>query len=200
MKLGLLADIHESVEYLDAALIRFQDKGVDQIVVIGDLFELGHRIEQTCELLANSRSIGVWGNHDYGLCVEPDAATCDKYGEQVIQVMTSLKPRLVIEGCYFSHVEPWLNPEDVADLWYFEGPPDDHVKLARIFEAVPNRLMFAGHYHSWLLVGPNGIQDWNGEKPITLSSGRYFVVIGALCLGRYAIFDTETSELTPFNE
>jgi hypothetical protein len=38
-----------------------------------------------------------------------------------------------------------------------------------------------------------------GETAIALTDERYFVVIGALCEGRFAILDTETSLLTPFN-
>jgi hypothetical protein len=199
MKLGLLTDIHEHVENLRTALDRFRVEQVDQIVVIGDVFEMGHRVNETCQLLSDAKAIGVWGNHDYGLCVEPDAVDCEKYGDGVIRFMTSLRPRLEISGCYFTHVEPWLNPEEVADLWYFDGPPDEHGKLDRIFNAVPNRLMFAGHFHKWLLATPTGIENWNGETAIALTDERYFVVIGALCEGRFAILDTETSLLTPFN-
>jgi predicted MPP superfamily phosphohydrolase len=200
MKLGLITDIHEHVEHLKTALERFQEHHVDQIVMIGDVFEMGQRIEETCRLLAEASVIGVWGNHDYGLCFEPDDDTRAKYGEVTMSYMTSLRPRLVVEDCHFSHVEPWLNPEEIADLWYFEGTPDGHGKLARIFEAVTNRLMFAGHYHKWLLVRPDGIQDWDGTTPVLLNNGRYFVVVGALCEGRYAILDTDTSTLTPSNE
>ncbi len=199
MKLGLLTDIHEHVENLRTTLDCFRAEQVDQIVVIGDVFEMGNRINETCRLLSNASAIGVWGNHDYGLCVEPDAADCAKYGDDVIRFMTSLRPRLEIADFYFAHVEPWLNPEDVADLWYFDGPPDEHGKLDRIFDAVPNRLMFAGHFHKWLLATPTRIENWNGEAAIALSGERYFVVIGALCEGRFAILDTQTSLLTPFN-
>jgi len=199
MKLGLLTDIHEHVENLRTALDCFRVEQVDQIVVIGDVFEMGNHINETCRLLSEANAIGVWGNHDYGLCVEPDATDCAKYGDDVIRFMTSLRPRLEIADCYFAHVEPWLNPEDVADLWYFDGPPDEHGKLDRIFNAVPNRLMFAGHFHKWLLATPTRIENWNGEAAIALSGERYFVVIGALCEGRFATLDTETSNLIPFN-
>ena len=200
MKLGLITDIHEHVLYLKAALARFKEHQVDQIVMIGDVFAMGQRIEETCRLLAEANAIGVWGNHDYGLSFEPTADTRGKFDEVTLKYMTSLQPRLVVEGCHFSHIEPWLNPEEIADLWYFEGPPDEHGKLARIFDAVPHPLMFAGHYHKWLLVRPDGIQGWDGQTPIQLDDGRYFVVVGALCEGRYAILDTETCELLPFNE
>lgn len=198
MKLGLITDIHEHVEHLKTALNHFRELEVDQIVMIGDVFEMGEHIEETCRLLADADVVGVWGNHDYGLCVDPDDKTKSKYGSKVIEYMTSLKPSLEVAGCYFSHVEPWLNPNEIADLWYFDGPPDDHSKLKRIFEAVPNRLMFGGHYHRWLLVRPDGILDWDAGESVQLDDGRYFVVIGALCEGRYAVLDTETWVLTPF--
>lgn len=200
MRFGLITDVHENVSHLRTALDRFQVERVDQIVIMGDVFELGERIEETCRLLIEANAIGVWGNHDYGLCVNPDEKARTKYGSIVIDFLTSLRPRLDVAGCHFTHVEPWLNPEDVTDLWYFEGPPDAPEKLERIFNAVPNRLMFAGHYHKWLLVSEDGIHSWHGESPISLAGQRFFMVIGALCEGRYAILDSESSELFPFNE
>jgi predicted phosphodiesterase len=200
MKLGLITDIHEQVEHLHSAIDRFRREQVDQVVVIGDLFQMGEQIEETCRLLAEANAIGVWGNHDFGLCAGPDDDTRGRYPEAVIDYMTSLRPRLDVGGCHFTHVEPWLDPGRLEDLWYFDGPPDEHGKLSRIFGAVPNRIMFAGHFHKWLLATPVGISGWQGEAPIRLDTGRWFVVVGALCDGRFAIFDTETSELVPFNE
>jgi hypothetical protein len=197
MKLGLITDIHENTEFLRIALDRFAKENVDQIVMLGDVFELGERIEETCRLLANAKTIGVWGNHDFGLCVDPDEDLRAKYPATVIQYMTSLRPRLDVAGCHFSHVEPWLNPEVVTDLWYFEGLPDEPAKLDRIFNAQPNRIMFAGHFHDWLLATPDGISEWKGESPIRLDQGRYFVVVGALCEGHFAILETESSNLIP---
>ena len=201
MKLGLITDIHEQVELLRTALDRFNNERVDQVVVIGDVFMMGERIEETCRLLAEANAIGVWGNHDYGLCVDPDDEIREQYPAAVIEYMTSLRPRLDVAGCHFTHVEPWLNPEDIADLWYFEGPPDEHGKLVRIFDSVPNRIMFAGHFHKWLLATPDEISEWNGRRPIRLlDHARYFVVVGALCEGRYAVFDSDALVLMPFNE
>ncbi len=198
MKLGLITDIHEHIEFLRIALDRLAKENVDQIVMIGDVFEMGERIEETCQLLAKAKTIGVWGNHDFGLCVDPDEYIRAKYPANVIQYMTSLRPRLDVAGCHFSHVEPWLDPEVVTDLWYFDGLPDEPAKLERIFNAMPNRIMFAGHFHSWVLATPDGISEWKGETPIRLDQGRYYVVIGALCKGQFAIFETETSDLIPF--
>ena len=197
MKLGLITDIHEQVELLRSALDQLSEQ-VDQIVVIGDVFETGERIVETCQLLADAQVIGVWGNHDFGLCDDPPDALREQYGDLVVDFMSSLQARLEIEGCLFQHVEPWLNPNDITDLWYFEGVPDTPEKIARIFQAMPHRLAFAGHYHGWLKVTPGGITDWAGEVTVRLAEPeRYFVVIGALCYGRYATFDTESFELMP---
>ncbi len=197
MKLGLITDVHEHVENLRAALVRLAAEHVDQIVLIGDVVELGLRLPETTQLLADAQVLGVWGNHDYGLCVDPSPELQQKYAADVFRYFGKLRPSRVVEGCYFSHVEPWLNPESLFDLWYYDGPPDEHGKLWRIFHAVPHRLMFAGHFHKWLIATPDEILNWHGERSIKLAPGRFFCVIGALCDGQFATFDTATNELTP---
>jgi hypothetical protein len=201
MQLGLIADIHESVDLLRSALRRFRAEGVEQVIVLGDVFEMGLRIEETCRLLAEARAIGVWGNHDFGLCVEPSPDLRARYSSHVLDFMASLRPRLEIADCLFTHVEPWLDPEKLEDLWYFDGVPDSPDKLDRIFRAAPHRLLFAGHFHRWLLATPAGIDGWPGDRPLRLTRGeRYFVVVHALCEGFSAILDTETWELVPFRD
>lgn len=198
MKLGLLADIHERVAPLETALRRFREQGVDQVVILGDLVEMTDSLEETCRLLDDAGAIGVWGNHDFGLCQPSLDRGMKELSETGKRVFGTLKPRLEIEGCFFSHVEPWLDPETLEGLWYFDGPPDEHFQFDRIFQAIPHRLMFTGHYHKWLIVRPDGIEPWKATSSIRLTTGRYFVVVGPLCEGHSAIFDTETSELTPF--
>jgi hypothetical protein len=198
MKLGLLADIHEHVGNLRFALGQMDAAQVDQVVVLGDIFEQGKHLDDTCRLLVTANAIGVWGNHDFGLCVDPTAESRARYSLLTLRFMASLQPRLDRWGCLFSHIEPWLDPEKLEDLWYFEGAPDEHQNLGRIFNAAPHRIMFAGHYHQWLLTRPDGIDDWKGDTPVRLTEGRYFVVIGALCEGSFAMFDTESGELQPF--
>ena len=117
MKLGLLTDIHEHVANLRAALGRFEDLEVNRVVVIGDVFELGDRLEETCQLLHAASAIGVWGNHDFGLCHEPTIRIQESFSAAALAFMGSLRPTLDVQGCHFSHVEPWLDPTDVADLW-----------------------------------------------------------------------------------
>ncbi|MFM2094362.1 MAG: hypothetical protein RIS70_1486, partial [Planctomycetota bacterium] len=79
MKLGLITDIHENVPALAAALRECRRSRVDRVVVLGDLFEYGHHIEETCSLLAEARAVGVWGNHDFPFCMEPESSCVDRY-------------------------------------------------------------------------------------------------------------------------
>ncbi len=202
MKLGLLTDIHAHAYHLQAALERLNAEQVDQIVVIGDVadtFGRGQGLAATCQLLAEAKAVGVWGNHDFGLCVEPSDVVLNRYPPSVFEFMSTLRPRLEIEGCLFTHIEPWLNPENLADLWYGNGPPESADQLTRIFSSVTNRVMFSGHYHIWLAATPTEVQTWDGIQPIMLDDGRFFVVVNALCEGNFATFDTGSAELVPFS-
>jgi hypothetical protein len=79
------------------------------------------------------------------------------------------------------------------------GPPDAPEKLARSFAAVPQRVLFIGHLHRWLLGTPEGVLPWRGDRPRCLDGAdRYLVVVQAVCDGQCARFDTQTGDLTPF--
>jgi len=201
MKLGLLADIHEHTRQLQKAIAVLQRHGAERFVVLGDVFETGKRIERTVRPLEQVQAVGVWGNHDVGLCFDPDEKVCQRYSATVLNFMGSLQPHLEIDGCLFTHVEPWLDPHLVEDLWYFHGPPDSPEKLARSFAAVPQRVLFIGHLHRWLLGTPKGLLSWRGEGPVRLDNrARYLIVVHAVWDGRCALFDTETGDLLPFGE
>lgn len=199
MKLGLITDIHEDVPRLAAALQLLRREAVDQIVLIGDVASLFKRLTETCQLLLEAQVIGVWGNHDLGFCNDPEPDVVERYPPSVRQFMSRLKPTLTLGECHFSHVEPWLDPTDPAEINYYEGPPDDSAKLSRIFQAVPQRLLFVGHYHEWQIATPDRLWTWRGEGSVSLAGGRHFCVIGALCEGHLATFDTETSLLVPWS-
>lgn len=200
MRLGLLADIHEAVEQMREALVRFAALGVDEVVVVGDVCCMHKHLTETVELLAGVASVGVWGNHDFGLC-QQDARDLDtRFPPQVLAYMRTLRPILVRDDVLISHVEPWLDPNDLMQLWYFEGFPDTVEKLVRCFNAVPQRVLISGHVHRWLLGTPDGLLDWQGDGPIRLSPpGRFLLQMDAVCNGACALYDTTTAELTPIH-
>jgi predicted phosphodiesterase len=201
MKIGILADVHEHCDELRRALAVLKGHGANVLVFLGDLCEMLTGLEETVALLDDAGAVGVWGNHDFGLCADnPTAEDRSRYSKRLLDFMGRLRPRLEVDGCLFTHIEPWLDPEKIEDLWYLDGPPETPEQVARIFTAVPNRVMFVGHYHCWLLVSPEGVQPWAGEQPIVLDAeSRHFVVVHAVSSGKCALFDTGTGELIPFD-
>jgi Calcineurin-like phosphoesterase superfamily domain len=199
MRIGLLADIHEAVEPLEAALRRLDRERIDRIVVLGDVFETGARIDETVRLLNAAGATGVWGNHDIGICWDVDDATRARYSSAVLDYAATLRPKLRLGDLLFQHVEPWLDASKVEDLWYFEGYPTSTDQILRGFAADDHRISFHGHYHRWILGRDDGIADWSGERPIVLDPvRRHFVVVNAVCMGYSAIFDSESNELLPY--
>jgi predicted phosphodiesterase len=199
MRLGLIADIHEAVEPLLEAIEWFRSAGVDEIIHLGDVCRMHERLDETISILHKERIPGVWGNHDYGLCQAVSDEVRKRFSATILEYMGGMAPALVRDDCRFTHVEPWLDANDLAQLWYFEGLPDSPEKLARCFDAVPQRVLFSGHVHTWFLGDADGPIDWHGESPIRLAPPRrYVVTLHALVEGHCAIFDTSTGDLVPY--
>jgi hypothetical protein len=201
MRLGILADIHESIEPLRRALAALRERGVDRVVTLGDAcdnFSPVGRSAEVVDLLRGAGAVGVWGNHDIGLCVDVAEKVRRATGPGVLEYMATMRPHLVVESCHFSHVEPWLDATRVEDLWYFDGPPATPAQAARSFAAVPQRHLFIGHFHRWLAVTPSGPLPWDGAAPLDLAAApRSLVVVAPVFNGWCAVFDTVESRLTP---
>lgn len=200
MRIGLLADIHDDAERLSSALAQFSLQRADQILVLGDTLTCASdpNTARVVELLRDAHAIGVWGNHDFGLCSDVCEELRRCIDPSILAFMATLRPNIEVGNCFFSHVEPWLDPCDVSQLWYFDGLPDTVEKASRSFAAVPHRFLFLGHFHHWLLMTPSGITPWVGTEPVRLRAWeRCLVVVAAVCDGHCAIFDTEYTELIP---
>jgi hypothetical protein len=151
-------------------------------------------------LLTEVQAVGVWGNHDLGLCDRPTAAVRRKYPGPILDYLQTLRPRLELEGCLFTHGLPSWDAADPV-VYYLGERPETPEGLARSFSAVPHRLIFLGHFHRWLLGTAEGIDPWRGERPLSLAgTDRYLVVVHAVSQGRCALFDTEAGLLTPLGQ
>ncbi len=123
-----------------------------------------------------------------------------RFPAAVLDFMTTLRPRLEIGDGLFTHVEPWLDPLAVEQLWNFDGLPTQPSRLALSFAAAPHRLLFMGHSHRWSVATPAGPIPWDCFSPIRLDPpGRYLVVVGPVCDGRCGIWDEGESTLTPID-
>lgn len=198
MRLGLLADIHEDVDRLRRALAALAAHGAERLVMLGDVFDTGRRLDETTAVLAEAGAGGVWGNHDFGLSFEPDDEVRRRFTPAALAYMTSLRPRLEIEDCLFAHVEPWLDPCDLLDLWHYDGSASGPEEPARCFAATARRLIFLGHFHRWSASDRAGRLPWDGTRPLEFEPGeRYLVAVHAVCDGWCALLDTTAGRLVP---
>jgi hypothetical protein len=202
MHLGLVTDVHNHAAELATALKLFRDRGVEQVITIGDTcdaFGRGAGADEVASLLQECGAVGVWGNHDFSLCRDVPGAVRDRYAPVVLEVMARMQPRLTLGDCHFSHKESSVDPHDVAQLWDISDRPLDLTERAGLaFAAVASRWQFVGHYHRWWAATPDGLVGWTGSGPLRFEPGqRYFVVVAAVCDGWCGVLDTERRQLEP---
>ena len=200
MLIGIVADIHDALEPLRKALLLLRERGVERIVTLGDAFDSwrpGERGAEIACLLQDADAIGVWGNHDFGLSHEVSGQIRDQADPVLLAFASRLQPQLVVEGCRFSHIEPWKDPRRLEDLWFFDGVPETGERAQRSFEAVPERIIFVGHFHSRLVVRREGRLEWDGVRSIRLGQPhRHLVLVPAVVDGWCVTYETAQSELT----
>lgn len=133
MRLGIVADIHGAVKPLRSALGVFRNAGVDQVISLGDAFDLyvdarfGPAIEGSgdgatvASLLQDAGARGVWGNHDVGLSLDVADDGRELCPPAILDFTARLDPQLVIESCRFSHNEPWLDHQTQTPLVLQDG-------------------------------------------------------------------------------
>lgn len=201
MRIGIVADIHEAIEALQKALVLFREQGVDCVVNLGDACDIygkTSRAGEVVDLLRSANAIGVWGNHDIGLCHEVSGRIASETDPKILSYMTTMRPFVVVEDCRFSHVDPWIDAMEAMNLWYFDGPPSTPQQVACSFDAVPERMVFVGHYHRWLVMNSRLKIEWDGSSPLELDPmEKYFVVVAPVVSGWCCIYDTSASRLIP---
>jgi len=202
MLIGLVTDVHNHAGELAQALAIFRDRGVKQVITIGDTCDAFARVDGATEVAAmldECGAGGVWGNHDFTLARDASAAVRDRYPPIVLSILGRMQPRLIIGDCHFSHKESSADPHDVAQLWDISDRPLDLMERARLaFAAVDSRWQFVGHYHRWWAATPAGPIGWSGGEVLRFEpSQRYFVVIAAVCDGWCGILDTDLAQVEP---
>ena len=149
-------------------------------------------------LLADAGAVGVWGNHDLGLCHEPTANMRARFAGPVFDFFQTLHPRLELGDCLFSHGLPCWEPTDPA-VYYLSALPETDQGRAQAFAAASCRVTFVGHFHRWLAATPEGLLGWHGGESLLMNlAQRYLVVVAAVCDGWCASYDSDSRLLVPW--
>jgi predicted phosphodiesterase len=198
VRVGILADIHEEIDALRQALAIVRAARVDRVIVLGDVFYHGRHAAETVDLLVAAGVAGVWGNHDLGLCLDPDPALLARYPVRVAEFARNLASRLEAGGCLFTHGLPHWDATDPAEF-YLNEPPETATGRAASFAASACRVTFVGHFHRWLAATPAGVIPWDGARAIPLApEWRYLVAVAAVCDGWCGVYDAAASMFVPY--
>ena len=163
MRIALISDLHGNAFAVEKALSFIQNRGVDEIVCLGDVATLGAEPERVLELLHDARVSCILGNHDEFML---DAELVAAYTKIPILVdaIDWCRDRLsraaidLIRGFRRTHELPL---EDGERLFLFHGTPDSNTtdllatteaaQLDEMLKDAPGAVLAGGHTHLQML-------------------------------------------------
>ncbi len=183
-RVGLFADVHGSQGTLLRALKGCREAGVDQIALLGDLFDRVEQADSCARALAGWSVVGVWGNHEREIVL--GAAEHGALEADTVRLLTRLSELVVVEDVCLTHeAAHWGHTETFARLFgraARDGSLGGHAHA---------RITFAGHTHFRAARDERGPLDV-ARGSLTLDPARrYLINPGALAAGQYAVWDRE---------
>ena len=64
MRYGIISDVHGNLEALKVSLAALDSQGIDQLICLGDVGGYGAQPNECCDIVRESASLSVLGNHD----------------------------------------------------------------------------------------------------------------------------------------
>jgi diadenosine tetraphosphatase ApaH/serine/threonine PP2A family protein phosphatase len=157
LRFAAIADIHGNAAALEAVLADIVDRGIDDIVNLGDNLSGPLDAGRTADMLMAYDFPSVAGNHDRYLIDRPRAAmhewetdALDQLGDSHLDWLRSLPfSRVWRDEVYMCHATPdddnryWL--EAVSDSGIVHLKPE--AEIAALAGAIPQSLILCGHSH-----------------------------------------------------
>lgn len=159
---AIISDIHSNVEALQAVLDDAGQRGIDEVICLGDIVGYGPNPKECLDLVRERCRIALMGNHDHALLYEPTnfnipAERACFWTRQLLedepnrelrnlrwQFLGMLPVRAKEGDVLFLHASPrrpmneYIFPEDV-----FTNPQ----KVMSNFDRLDARVCFVGHTH-----------------------------------------------------
>lgn len=214
MRLAILTDIHGNREAFAAVLADLEPRGIDRIVLLGDLVGYGPDPEWCVDramALVAAGALAVRGNHDHAVS-DPG----ESMGTLARTAMDWTRPRLSpLQRGFLADLPLTAGLDDLLFVHASADSPADWIyvdsDLAALgsFGATRARVILCGHVHVPLLVscdlrGTVREQAFKPGLPLPLiRSRRWLAVVGSVGQPRdgnpaagWALLDTATDELT----
>lgn len=159
---AIISDIHSNLDALNAVLADIDERGIKEIVCLGDIVGYGANPKECLDLVRTRCRVTLMGNHDHALLYEPTnfnlpAERACYWTRQVLETepdpqlrnarwefLGNLPVRVKEGDVLFFHASPrrpmneYIFPEDV-----FTNPQ----KVMANFERLDARVCFVGHTH-----------------------------------------------------
>lgn len=156
MRVAIISDIHANIEALEAVLADIKRQKTDEIICLGDIVGYGANPNECIELIKNTCSLIILGNHDaaaIGLLstdhfnVHAKIAidwTAENLSAASQSILRSLPLKEIKYSQAFVHATPYE-----PNMWYYITSLEEAAFNFQFFETV---FCFVGHTHIPIII------------------------------------------------
>ncbi|NUN69753.1 MAG: metallophosphoesterase family protein [Bacteroidetes bacterium] len=197
MRYAIISDIHSNLEALTKALAIIDERGVDEIICLGDVVGYGANPNECVDLVRARCSAVVLGNHDAAAL---DTSLAHDFNAIARRAVLWTSRELSEENKSFLSARPMV--ERRGELLFVHSSPHlpeawdyiiDAEDAERAIRAYTERVCFIGHTHV------PGIFSPRGRAKQVLPEGQFLVNVGSVGQPRdgnpmlaFGIFDAST--------
>jgi predicted phosphodiesterase len=205
MHIAVISDIHGNLEALQVVLQYLRENSIDQIYCLGDIVGYGANPNECLELVAQSCSIVVMGNHDHAAIGQTSVNYFNDYAKLSTYWtfgVLSAASRNFISSLDFTwqddkillvHATP-ANPP----LWHYVLTEQD---AREEFEAFKPKVCFIGHSHFPVIFSKNeGLLKV--QKFVLNEQDKYIINVGSVGQPRdgnsktcFCVYNSDTHQL-----
>jgi len=212
MRLALISDIHANIEALEAVLADIKTHNIDEILCLGDVVGYGANPNECIELVKESCSLVLLGNHDAAavgmlstqhfnihakIAIEWTTDNLKKWGFDYLKTLPLKEAKY---STTFVHATPYE-----PNMWYYITSLEE---AAFNFQFFDTSLCFVGHTHIPIIIVLEQekevyVHPGNALDYTNLANVRFLINVGSVGQPRdrnpkscYGIIDTDAKAFT----
>jgi predicted phosphodiesterase len=175
---AIISDIHANLEALQRTLEIIKERGVDEIICLGDIVGYGANPNECVDLVRKNCTAIILGNHDAGVL---DLSTADDFNSTAKKAIIWTAEHLSAENKVFLSTLPMVVKKEQIlfvhaspkspELWNYIIDLKDVIFALRIIQ---EKICFFGHTHI------PGIYSKRGKEKYVSSDDQYIVNVGSV--------------------